>query len=112
MTQTLEGYTLRVAIGRTKDKIVLIDGGNQIPVEPCFAHSLVMENSNLQGIGTKRRIYTIFAKPEPTQLEIMRAANPNTWQAHFEYCWRTTEAAVMLPSIEWLHSRRSGVAEQ
>ena len=27
-------------------------------------------------------------------------------------CWRTTQAAVLLPSIEWLHSRRSGVLDK
>lgn len=109
MLQTIEGYTLRVAIQRTKDMIVLIDGAKQVAVEPIFAAELLTQMPNLQGHGTKRRVFTLFPKPEPTRLEILRST-PNRWQAHFEYCWRTTESAVILPSIDWLNSRRSGLA--
>jgi hypothetical protein len=101
----MTGETLAVALRRTiktGKKVVVIDNKRiaaKLSAEQAL--ELITGRSHWHGSGTKHRISSIEFRPPV----YMPKRFP--WQE----CWLTTEAAVLQPSITWLHSRRIGYAE-
>jgi hypothetical protein len=92
----MSGDTLLVALRRTTKPVKVIDHGRvTAELTPAQALELVTGRTHWHGCGTKRKISAIEFRPPLPQRSV--------WQE----CWRTVEAAVLPPSIDWLLSRRA-----
>lgn len=88
----------------TGPSVKLVQGRRRVKfISPQIAYSMVkMHPNRFEWGGSKRRVRLLRDTRESERIRVT--------VCEYEPAWRNQGAAVLMPSIEWLTTRRSGLA--